>query len=515
MEFGRPVRFVGPNPRDVRLHQSAVLLSLQVLGQTVLGFELSVAQLLLSLGVCAAIEVGARLWRERVIAWPASALLTGNGVALILRVPGTRHGDWWSLNGWWIFVIVAAASLLSKYALRRDGRHVFNPSNLGLVTAFLVLGNGRVDPQALWWGDLDVGLFVAIALILVGGVVITGRLRLLAMAVTFWVVLASLTGALSASGHCMTAPWHVGPVCGGSYWWTLAFSPEVFVFAMFMITDPRTTPSGRRARLVFGGAVGVLGALLVAPQRTEYATKVGLLASLVVVCAAVSVLRSMGRRGVVASHTGGPVRSRTIGIRALVTLAVVAVLVVAAGAPARPGSFVQRDLAVAGEAAPVLPAGFPTVLLDESTTRLASWYTTETAERRALDLVVDLDLLAEAAESGAIGLARAAATGTALAEVEARLARDASLGRREVVRYHLHTITAVMVRAPGSDQPGPEVGYEIAGARTTTVLDTSTTPPTVRSTVTDVVREAWRLRAVGDIPRSLIVGAGERWETGS
>ena len=31
-------------------------------------------------------------------------MLTGNGVAFVLRVPGTVHGDWWSLRGWWIFV---------------------------------------------------------------------------------------------------------------------------------------------------------------------------------------------------------------------------------------------------------------------------------------------------------------------------------------------------------------------------------------------------------------------------
>ena len=35
--------------------------------------------------------------QQHVLMWPASAMLTGNGVAFILRVPGTRHGDWWSL----------------------------------------------------------------------------------------------------------------------------------------------------------------------------------------------------------------------------------------------------------------------------------------------------------------------------------------------------------------------------------------------------------------------------------
>ena len=43
--------------------------------------------------------------------WPASALLTGNGIAFILRSPGTEHGDWWSINGVWIYAGAAAVSM--------------------------------------------------------------------------------------------------------------------------------------------------------------------------------------------------------------------------------------------------------------------------------------------------------------------------------------------------------------------------------------------------------------------
>src|SRR3990170_8137404 len=92
-----------PTWRDARLHLAAVIVSLQVLGQVAFDFRLSIAQILVALLTCAVLEVGITLWRQRVIMWPASALLTGNGVAFILRVPGTEHGDWWSLRGAWIF----------------------------------------------------------------------------------------------------------------------------------------------------------------------------------------------------------------------------------------------------------------------------------------------------------------------------------------------------------------------------------------------------------------------------
>ena len=66
----------------------------------------------------------------------------------------------------------------------------------------------------------------------------------------------------------------------------LLTSPEILIFLFFMITDPRTTPSGQRARLAYGVGVGLLAALMIAPLQTEYATKVAILASLAVVCAA-------------------------------------------------------------------------------------------------------------------------------------------------------------------------------------------------------------------------------------
>src|SRR5437763_5092202 len=87
-----------PKLGDARLHLAAVIISLQVLGQVAFDFRLSIAQILIALGTCAVLEVGIAFFSQNVLMWPASAMLTGNGVAFVLRVPGTEHGDWWSLN---------------------------------------------------------------------------------------------------------------------------------------------------------------------------------------------------------------------------------------------------------------------------------------------------------------------------------------------------------------------------------------------------------------------------------
>src|ERR1700752_1955989 len=144
-----------PKLRDPRLHLAATITSLQVIGQVGFHFEVSIAQILLALGTSAVLEVAIAMRAQRVILWPASALLTGNGVAFVLPVPGTVHGDWWSLHAAWIFAGTAAVSLLSKYVVKFRGSHIFNPSNFGLVLCFLVLGKGRADPLDFWWGPMS------------------------------------------------------------------------------------------------------------------------------------------------------------------------------------------------------------------------------------------------------------------------------------------------------------------------------------------------------------------------
>ena len=282
-----------PSIRDPRLHLAAVITSLHVLGQVAFDFRLSIAQILVALITCAVLEIALTLRRQRVIMWPASALLTGNSVAFILRVPGTEHGDWWSMRGWWIFAGTAAVSLLSKYLIRVRGRHVFNPSNVGLVACFLALGPERADPLDFWWGPMSPSLALALAIIVVGGVVILARLALLAMAVSFWIVFVAAVGVVAATGHSMTARWHLGPVTGVDLWVILATSPEILVFLFFMLTDPKTVPAGQRGRVVFGVSVALVAALLVALAPTEFWAKVGVLGALTLVCAARSALAAV------------------------------------------------------------------------------------------------------------------------------------------------------------------------------------------------------------------------------
>ena len=339
---GRSIPVVLPSRGDPRLRLAAVILSLQVLGQVALGFHVSIAQILVSIGACALIELAVGLARDRRLVWPASAMLTGNSVAFLLRTPGTHHGDWWSLSGVQVFVAAAALSMLSKYLIRPSGRHRFNPSNVGLVLVFAFLGPQYAYPQYLWWGTLGWPVLLALVVIVAGGLWVLRPLRLLPMVVAFLGAFWVATAALAGSGRCFLAVWSATPVCGADYWLNLAASPELLVFVFFMITDPMTAPRRSGARIAYGVLVALAAAAMIAPQTSEFGIKVALLAGLTVACAAVPWLDWRRR------PDSNP--------RLVVSAAGVAVLMIATALPVAVVARASDPVILATDRNPVLPA---------------------------------------------------------------------------------------------------------------------------------------------------------------
>ncbi len=293
---GRRIPVILPSRRDPRLKLSIVIIALQVLGQTVLDFKVSIAQILITIGVCALIDTSLTLKRQGVLAWPASALLTGNSIAFILRASGTEHGDWWSLNGIEYFVLAAVVSLLVKDLVRPGGRHRFNPSNVGIVWVLLVIGPVHVFPQYLWWGPIGPAVIAALVVIALGAAWVLRAVRMLPMALSFLVPFTALIAIFAATGQSFIAIWHEGPISGFDYWLNICTSPELLVFVFFMMSDPATAPKTPVARIIYGPATAVVAAALIYFQPTEYGVKAAILASLTLVCALVPAIEAASRR---------------------------------------------------------------------------------------------------------------------------------------------------------------------------------------------------------------------------
>ena len=378
-----------------------------------------------------------------------------------------------------MFAGVAAFSLATKYLVRYRGSHVFNPSNIGLVVAFIVLGSERVEPLDFWWAPLDRGMLAAYAVIVVGGVLITRRLELLAAAATFWIALAAGVGLLAASGHCMVARWAFAPVCGFDYWRVIVTSPEVLIFLFFMITDPRTLPAGRVGRVVFALLVAVASTLLMAPQTNEFGTKVGLLGGLAVVCACrplvdrlVPAPRSAADdlRRLVTPASAPVVLRPALAACLVVVLVVVAAAIVVAGTPAR-GTVVPAAADVVGRVpVEVDPATFPAISVDQEVLDWNHEITGPGAQEIVLTLAENLQLEAQALLRADRAVLEAVAHGDRLDEMEGRLRRAAAGGPTVVERYELDDVHVTLV-VPFGKQVGLSLGLESRGTMTTETYD--------------------------------------------
>jgi Na+-translocating ferredoxin:NAD+ oxidoreductase RnfD subunit len=472
-----------PSLRDPRLHVAAVIITIHVLGQVALRFQVSVPQILAAILTCAILEVAITFRQARAFVWPASAMLTGSGVALILRVVGTPVDDHWTFYAWHVYAGVAGLSLLSKYVIRYRGNHVFNPSNIGLVLAFVILGTSRVEPLDFWWAPLDAWMALAYTVILVGGLRITRRLHLLGLAAAFWLTLAGGLALLATSGHCMTASWAFAPVCGVDYWRVVVTSPEVMIFLFFMITDPKTVPGGSVGRVVFGVLVGITSVLLMAPQVDEFGTKVGLLAGLVLVCAVRPVLdrflpeprsaaddlrRFALRLAAGSDQTAGLARAGARSAAAILAVLVLGVGIVVAGSPAR-GLVVANPAEILGGASsPIDPATLPPITVRQDVVDFDHQLAGPEMQAVVVTLAQNLELENQALLRRDPGILPGVDHGDRLLEMQARLQEAGRTGRTLVRHYRFTSIDVSMLR-PFGRQTGLSLGLT---GRGTVVIET-------------------------------------------
>jgi len=503
--FGRDYRVVLPSIRDPRLHVAAVLLTLQALGQTVLGFRLSIAQILVCLATGALIEFTISFFKDKTILWPASGLLTGNSTAFILRVPGTLHGQWWSTHGIEIFIGVVALGMASKYLIRWHGRHIFNPSNVALVLAFIVLGVQRTEPLDLWWIPMGPWMILTYAILIGGGLLIAWELKLIGLVVGFMAAFAAFTAVALAPvpDHCMVASWHVTPLCGFDLWKILVTSPEILIFALFMVPDPRTVPDGPVARVVFGVIVALLAVLLLGPTTLEFWTKTAILASLVIACAGRFALvrflapferglrmPSFGSRGwrvaagfatavvfagalpvsaALATHSPDPAAELPDGSTPTVALTV------GSGTPVGYWitSAADSALPAPGESTPVSASArvwtlppIPSVTLDSNVTAFDPSINQQVANTMAHDTVLDLIIESEARRSHDLNLAQSGASADGLTEFTDVINQDIAAGKIIEKVYTFDRISINLYLPKFSTQGARLVGVTLHGTAT-------------------------------------------------
>ena len=206
-----------------------------LVGQLTFGFLESWSRTFLAIATAIAVElVLGRLFSGQ---WPhlASAYISGISVGMLIRSPEL-----------WPYALCSALAITSKYLIRMDGRHLWNPSNLGVV-AMLVLASDKVAGLSVQWGNNLLPMVVVWAF---GTVIIhaLGRFHITLTYVVSFLVFSVVRAAVT--GH----PWlaEVAPITGPMY--------QLYIF--FMITDPKTTVHPKWAQCLVAFLVAAVEAVL-------------------------------------------------------------------------------------------------------------------------------------------------------------------------------------------------------------------------------------------------------------
>ena len=163
-----------------------------------------------------------------------SSLITALGLSLLLRA-----------DDWTTMALAGFVAIASKFVFKVGDKHFFNPANAGIICAFLLTPDAWVSPGQ-WGDDWWYGLLFAGT----GGMILkrVGR----------WDTTAAflLTYAFMEAIRNMMLGWT------WDVYWHRLMSGSLLLFALFMVTDPRSIPNARIARVIWAMCIAILTFIL-------------------------------------------------------------------------------------------------------------------------------------------------------------------------------------------------------------------------------------------------------------
>ena len=189
-------------------------------------------------GVLSAVAVAATLdlliLRTRHTRWevPSGAVLTALIVSMVLSVQ----------TSWYVVVLTSALAVVTKYIVRTRAGNVFNPAALAIVATFPLFHTAQS-----WWGALpEVTPVIQVALA-VSGVFIADRVNRMPLVLAF----------LGAYYGLFTVTSFLGDPARVSEVFRTPDLQAVLFFALFILTDPPTSPVRYHDQLIFAAIVAV------------------------------------------------------------------------------------------------------------------------------------------------------------------------------------------------------------------------------------------------------------------
>ncbi len=164
-----------------------------------------------------------------------SALITSLGLSLLLKA-----------NSPWLFLLAAVLAIGQKVLIRPGNKHLWNPANFGIVAVVILSGSAWISPGQ--WGSGALLIFIIGSL----GLAVLSKIKRLETGFTFLIVLSSLEAARSI--------FYMG--WGADVWLHKMSSGSLWLFALFMITDPMTSPNSRPMRILWATGIAIVSFVL-------------------------------------------------------------------------------------------------------------------------------------------------------------------------------------------------------------------------------------------------------------
>jgi Na+-translocating ferredoxin:NAD+ oxidoreductase RnfD subunit len=220
-------RFFSP---DNRYLPPIFITLILLMGNLSFGLLESFSRTALAIATSMLFEIALSLLVWRKFPHLASAYISGISVGILIRSPA-----------FWPYALCSALAITSKYVIRWDGRHLWNPSNFA-ISAMLLLVPEYVATLSIQWGN---SIYPMIIVWVLGMVIVyrVKRFHITATYVACFVVLSYVRTLFT--GHSFLA--EVAPITGPMY--------QLFIF--FMITDPKTTVKTRWAQYLVAALIAV------------------------------------------------------------------------------------------------------------------------------------------------------------------------------------------------------------------------------------------------------------------
>lgn len=226
-----PIRISLPDPR---IFQILALGSLLVFGMAARAFSIEGVDIAAIFATALATQWAlSAIFSIRFEA--RSALITALSLTLLLRA-----------NTAYPLIAAAFIAISSKFLFRANGKHIFNPANIGIVAVTLFSGAAWTTPGQ--WGT---AIWLA-AIIAGAGFFVTYRVSRLDTPLIFLGTFAALILA--------RAIWLGDPL---SIPMLRLQNGALVLFAFFMISDPKTTPDGLAARALFAAGTALLSYIFI------------------------------------------------------------------------------------------------------------------------------------------------------------------------------------------------------------------------------------------------------------